>query len=256
MTGVLATVVLVSVASCSTADEPDAAGAPVTTAAEPAGSPPVLALDFDRSASGDGGRWFVVAGGWPTAPIVESAPGVLRLVAHGDGSAAAFPAGCAATTPCDRAMVSVADDERLDPGERDFEFGAQIHIEPADTAAGTNIVQKGRFGTAGGQWKLQVDGDAGRPGCVVQSSVAGRLVKAAVTSLVPVDDGAWHEVRCRVTADQLAVVVDGEERTVPHDLDAVSNDSELHVGAPGVSAGDDQFHGEIDDVVVCYPRCG
>jgi hypothetical protein len=182
-------------------------------------------------------------------------PDVLRVVDHGDGSAVDFPSACAAAGRCARALVSVPDDERLDPEERDFEFGADISMEPADTADGANVVQKGRFGSEGGQWKLQVDGADGRPGCVVQSNVDGRQVKAAVTSLVAVDDGAWHQVRCRVTADELAVVVDGEERAEPHDLDAISNEEPLRVGAPGVGPGDDQFHGLIDDVVVCYPRC-
>jgi hypothetical protein len=58
-----------------------------------------------------------------------------------------------------------------------------------------------------------------------------------------------------VTADRLVVVVDGHSRAVRQRLDAVRNGYGLRVGGPGTAAGDDQFHGVVDDVVVCYPRC-
>ncbi len=133
-----------------------------------------LHLDFDRPQTSGTDRLFDSGAGWPDAEIVESEPGTLTVVAgQGPGStAASFPARCAWLEGCAHALVQLPDDDRLNPGGSDFAFGARVRLAPDQTAVGSNIVQKGRYDTVGGQWKLQVDGVEGQPSCVVQERSA------------------------------------------------------------------------------------
>ena len=112
------------------------------------------------------------------------------------------------------------------------------------TTVGSNIVQKGRFGTTGGQWKLQVDGVDGNPSCVVRSGTDVLTVRSSVT----IADSEWHLVVCRRDSLGLSIEVDGSVDRVPGASGSVSNSQPINVGSPGVGDRDDQFHGRIDDV--------
>ena len=98
-------------------------------------------------------------------------------------------------------MVEVLPDPALNPGEGDFEYGAAVWLSPEQTTTGSNIVQKGRFGTAGGLWKLQVDTDAGEPSCVVRSGTDELIVRSSVS----IADSAWHFVVCRRDKEGLSI---------------------------------------------------
>jgi|SRR3954454_19502857 hypothetical protein len=164
----------------------------------------------------------------------------VTLIPHGTGRAAQFPTASAA-----RAILEGADDPRLDPGARPFRWGATVRLAATGTSAGQNVVQKGTAGT-GSQWKLQVDGSAGRPGCVLVG--AGRWYVA--TASVSVADGRWHGVVCTRTASTLVTTVDGVVRgrvRVPGSV-AVSNAAPLRVGGKGVGRSNDQYRGAVDDV--------
>jgi len=146
-------------------------------------------------------------------------------------------------------MVEVASTPALDPGEKDFEFGASVWLAPDQTTKGSNILQKGRFGTEGGQWKLQVDSDEGHPSCVLRGDASG-AAPVVVRSEVVISDSTWHRVVCRRQGSTLSIDVDGETAEAEGLIGAVGNDSPIRIGAPGVHEGDDQFHGRVDDVYV------
>ena len=83
------------------------------------------------------------------------------------------------------------------------------------------------------QWKLQIDGDAGRPSCVLVDDKRPGI--RIVTSTVTAADGRWHAVQCRRAGTTLAVLVDGIVRgstTVPAKL-SVSNERPLSIGGKG-----------------------
>ena len=144
-------------------------------------------------------------------------------------------------------MVEVMLAPELDPGERDFEFGATVWLDPGQTTTGSNIVQKGRFGTEGGQWKLQVDNDAGEPSCVVRADEPG-AEPLVVRSEVSIADSSWHRVVVPARRDGVSIEVDGELGREEGATGSVTNDSPIRIGAPGVGEDDDQFHGRVDDV--------
>ena len=169
--------------------------------------------------------------------------GPVTAVAHDAGRALRFPAGC-----CPRAILEAASDPALNPGRAAFGYGASVRLTAAETSPGANVLQKGYFTSPGGQWKLQVDGYAGRPSCVLVG--AGTRTGHLVAARRSVADGRWHRLACRRTADRLSISVDGAveaTRAIPMDL-TVANDVPLRIGGKGTGGANDQFHGELDDV--------
>lgn len=164
--------------------------------------------------------------------------------ADGEGVALQLPSLCADRDDCPRAMVEIDSDPALDPGDRAFSFGASVWLAPEKTTTGSNIVQKGRFGTDGGQWKLQVDDEEGRPSCVIRSGTDVHRVRADVS----IADSAWHQVACVRDERGIGIVVDGDERRAAGATGSVENEWPIRIGSPGVGEDDDQFHGRVDDV--------
>jgi hypothetical protein len=150
-------------------------------------------------------------------------------------------------------MVEVAHDPELDPGDDDFEFGASVRVAPDETTTGSNLVQKGRFGTDGGQWKLQIDDEEGEPSCVVRSALPGSA-PVVVHSDASVADSAWHRVLCRRDGDTVTIEVDGVATSEAGLSGSVGNEWPVRIGAPGVGVGDDQFDGDLDDVYLRITR--
>lgn len=186
------------------------------------------------------------AGGPFVGLVVTANDGAVEVVegVGGRGDALGFPEQCAATTGCPRAMLEVAPDPALDPGTNDFEFGAAVWLNPDQTTKGSNIVQRGRYGTEGGLWKLQVDSTEGEPSCVVRSGDDQLIVRSSVS----VADSTWHRVACRRDATGVEIDVDGVVDRVEGSTASVSNEWPVRIGSPGVSDQDDQFHGRVDDV--------
>jgi hypothetical protein len=207
-----------------------------------------LWLSFERiTVDYDGASAYPDALGGPSAGRVVTAHGgrVERVPGpDGRGAAVAFPGKCTAPRGCPRAMLEILSRPALNPGERDFEYGAHVWLAPDQTTTGSNILQKGRFGTEGGQWKLQVDNEAGEPSCVVRSGAEALVVRSSVSITEP----GWHDVVCRRDGEGLSIRVDDEVDRVRGDTGSVSNRWPATVGSPGVGDHDDQFHGRVDDV--------
>ena len=183
-----------------------------------------------------------------TLTVISAHGGKVRPVVHGPGSALAFPAECAAKACPHVALQSPTSDD-LNPGTRNIAYGADVLLDPGQTSKGENIVQKGYSATSS-QWKLQIDGAAGRPSCVLVDDKTPmiRLARSSVTAA----DGRWHSVQCHRIGTMLAVYVDGVVRgstKVPARL-SVTNDRPLSVGAKGAFDDNDQFNGALDNVWV------
>jgi hypothetical protein len=183
-----------------------------------------------------------------TLRTVTAHGGSVRLVVHGKGSAIAFPAECAAGT-CPHVALRSPSSADLNPGTRNIAFGADVLLPPGQTSKGENIVQKG-YSMTSSQWKLQVDGMAGRPSCVLVDDKRPRI-RIAYSS-VSIADGRWHSLQCRRAGTTLAIFVDGVTRgsiAVPGTL-SVTNRHPLSIGAKGAFADNDQFNGALDNVWV------
>jgi hypothetical protein len=248
---VLASILLVGLASGCSGDSASEGGGPQpgpTSRSADDFSDAALWLSFDDDTVGVEGTT-----GYPDLEegrfigrVVTANGGTVARVPSADGEdfAVAFPAKCTATSGCPRAMIEVRNDLALNPGSRDFEFGATVWLAPDQTTTGSNIVQKGRFGSEGGQWKLQVDSEEGVPSCVVR---AGTDI-LAVPSDVSISDSTWHRVVCRRDSTGVSIQVDDTLDRKDGRTGSVDNEMPVRVGAPGVGDDDDQFSGLLDDV--------
>lgn len=248
--GVAAIVLAGTTSGCSPDRGQDARlpGPEPTSRSGPDLSDAQLWLSFDDEAVGyDGATEYPDAldGRFAGRVVTANGGGVERVPGlGGSGDAVAFPAKCTAPTGCPRAMVEVLPSPALNPGEADFEYGAAVWLAPDQTSTGSNIVQKGRFATAGGLWKLQVDDGAGKPSCVVRSGT----VELVVRSSVSISDSAWHLVVCRRDEIGLSIRVDETVDREPGRTGSVSSEWPIRIGSPGINDDDDQFHGRVDDV--------
>jgi hypothetical protein len=84
--------------------------------------------------------------------------GTVVAIARTVGRSARFPAEC-----CGHVVLEVPSDAALNPGRAVFTFGATVRMTAAQTSPAANVMQKGYASTPEGEWKLQVDGGAGRP---------------------------------------------------------------------------------------------
>jgi hypothetical protein len=221
-----------------------------------------MRIDFDDLAADGLSAGTILTNGTPIADRSGSGNNGMVITQYGGGIALAadtpsgltadFPDPCV-DEPCPDALVQIDDDPTLDPATSDFEWGARVMMQPGETADGENVVQKGLFEDAGGQWKLQVDKAGGLPSCVVSGSVPGqtRVRRVVLKSSIGVADGRWHQVTCRRTAAVgVEIEVDGVVRgLVRMALVDLNTDAPVTIGAKTVGVADnDQFLGRLDDV--------
>lgn len=183
-----------------------------------------------------------------TLRLVSRRGGALRVVARGSGSAVQFPPKCSGAK-CPRAVLQTPHRDDLNPGRRPLVFGATVRLPARETTKGQNVIQKG-YSAKGSQYKLQIDGQIGRPSCVLVG-VGGKSIHI-VRSAISVADGRWHALQCRRYRGSVTVVIDGAIRGVgqiPATL-SLANKYPLSVGGKGVYADNDQFQGSLDDVFV------
>ncbi|MFI6079070.1 LamG-like jellyroll fold domain-containing protein [Actinoplanes sp. NPDC051343] len=183
-----------------------------------------------------------------TLRAVAAHGGSVRQVVHGQGAALAFPPECTAGV-CPHVALRSPTSADLNPGTRNIAYGAEVLLPPGQTSKGENIVQKG-YSRTSSQWKLQVDGVAGRPSCVLVDDKRP-TIRIAYSS-VSIADGHWHALQCRRAGTTLSIFVDGTARgsiAVPSKL-SVTNQRPLSIGGKGAFADNDQFNGALDNVWV------
>jgi hypothetical protein len=221
-------------------------GAPATKVPPAPPSPFMASYNFDSTVAD--GRFDDGSGHGHLLKSLAANGGAVRIVRHGNGQGVAFPPKCAGRS-CPRVVLRATGVPDLNPAAKNLRYGAQVLLSPAETAAGENIVQKG-YSTAGGQYKLQVDGRSGKPSCVLSDRKDPAIHVARSRSSVA--DGGWHTLECRRTGTELALLVDDRTvRTVkvPAGLSVVTGQP-LSIGGKGVGVDNDQFHGSVDDVWV------
>ncbi|GIF19641.1 hypothetical protein BJ973_006685 [Actinoplanes tereljensis] len=174
--------------------------------------------------------------------------GAFNLVAHAGGSALTFPRPCQ-IEPCPRIALRTVTSDELNPGPRNIRFGASVQLAPNETTKGENVLQKG-YSARGSQYKLQIDGAAGRPSCVLVDDLSPEINVAM--GMVSVADNRWHTLECRRSGSSLTILVDGKRAgrtTIPPDL-SITNWIPLSVGGKGSYTDNDQFQGTLDEVWV------
>jgi hypothetical protein len=96
-------------------------------------------------------------------------------------------------------LVHIPDGPSVDPGNDDY----SLEIRYRTTHKFGNLIQKGQAQTPGGQIKIQLP--KGRPTCYFK----GSLGRVGTGAKVPLNDGAWHTLRCVRTTSAVDFYVDG-----------------------------------------------
>ncbi|MFI7597298.1 LamG-like jellyroll fold domain-containing protein [Actinoplanes sp. NPDC049681] len=204
----------------------------------------VVRYTFDEPA---GPGFLDLAGGDQPLKPVSSKGGALTTITRADGTALMFPPPCE-QEPCPRVALRAKSAADLNPGRRPIRFGATVLLAADQTTKGENVVQKG-YSAGGSQYKLQIDGKAGKPSCaMVDAKGTVHIARSSIT----VADNTWHTLECRRKGTWLAIRIDGRRRgsaTIPAGL-SVSNSIPLSVGGKGAFRDNDQFQGALDDVWV------
>lgn len=245
---VLSAVVGAALAAALLAPAPSGAAPGATSeprAAQAKGSHQLL-LTFDHRESLRKGTTVVDASRHHhRGTVLTEAGGRLAPVARARGRAADFPNRCRS---CGRAIVEVADGRGLDPRRSAFVFGALARVTKRQAKTGANLVQKGYYNQAGGQYKLQLS-PGGFPSCVVFGG-RGRLKVDAPRSIA---DHGWHRVSCARVGTTVELRVDGKVRASATGVTGrIGNDAPLRVGGKKIAAGNKQFRGQLDNVFLRF----
>ncbi|GIJ47230.1 hypothetical protein Val02_41160 [Virgisporangium aliadipatigenens] len=211
-----------------------------------------MRFDFDRVIESNGAlRLEAVPESGAALESHVAAGGRLRSESHGSGRAVRFPAVCPTygDPGCPRAILEADAGAAVSPGDGDFRYGASVLVRPDETTEGANVLQKG-YSVGHSQFKLQIDGKAGRPSCVLVGTDSSEI--HVVTAPTTVANGQWHAIDCVRSGMDLSVSVDGVivgQRNVPGELSIVNSDP-IRIGGKGTAPNNDQFHGAIDDAYV------
>jgi hypothetical protein len=211
-----------------------------------------MSIEFDDGIKLDSiGRSYVedASVNGHVAIVLKDNGGEVASVPRDEGLALKFPEPCVqdTATACPRAYLEIASAGDLNPGTRDFSFGADVLATAAQAKRGADIVRKGfpRGVDVTGQWRLQLE-EEGRLSCAVTGK--GSNDSLSVTSIVRVDDATWHRIQCVRSGSTLKIQVDGSDpisRAIPADL-VVESPIDVRVG--GGEGSNEQFFGMLDNV--------
>jgi hypothetical protein len=144
-------------------------------------------------------------------------------------------------------LVTVPD-SRLNPGSRDF----AVTVRFRTTHSYGNMIQKGQALTPGGYFKWEIPN--GRLFCLYLSRDGSGNLRSqhGVRAPQPLNDGAWHTVRCEKTANRVTMTIDGSTvvRSGESPVGPISNTMPLTIGGKyqcnQVDVTCDYFAGDID----------
>jgi hypothetical protein len=124
-------------------------------------------------------------------------------------------------------------------------------MAPEEASKGANVIRKG-YSAGRSQFKLQVDGIAGRPSCVLAGVGSSRIYAATANRTVA--DGQWHQVGCAREGGLRTVTIDNATvgRVALPTILSVENEDPLRVDGKGGAPNNDQFNGILDEAHV-YP---
>ena len=158
--------------------------------------------------------------------------------------------------------IRAAPDPAFNPRSRPFSYGARIKVGP-DAVWSHNemsIMRHGDTDTPGGDYKLEIakrkEGKV-TAFCAMHDGVGGLAYVQGTGALETLDDGAWHQITCKLDEDSVALVIDDHvyEKELTESLGSIRSRDPLLIGAQPFAARPDlkfreQFHGAMDDIHV------
>jgi len=141
--------------------------------------------------------------------------------------------------------VTVPSATDLNPGTSAFSFTVHVKFstKPSSTVGDYDLLRKGLSTTSGGSYKMEIL-QSGVAFCDFRGSAEGK-----VTGSSNLANNAWHTITCARTSTSVRLTVDGSTVSKTVGTGTISNTSSMFVAAKD-SAGNDQYHGSMDNVSV------
>lgn len=98
--------------------------------------------------------------------------------------------------------VMVPHDDRLNPAGS-AEYVVEVRLRTRNKFG--NVVQKGQAGAQGGYWKIQLP--QAEPSCLFRGPTG--VTNAVRAKGRPINDDAWHTIRCEATPTEVRMYLDG-----------------------------------------------
>lgn len=162
----------------------------------------------------------------------------------------------------DNRLVTLPDDDRLDPGTDPF----AVTIRFKTGAVDPNIVQKGQDNQTGGYWKLALK--KGWPRCHFEDENHNTRAIGFVNDVRPetkVSDGQWHTLRCERTATGVKLTINYGEpgaisKFIKGTIGRINNTRPFTLGGKfdcdGTVVTCDYFAGAVDWLKIDRPGLG
>jgi hypothetical protein len=141
-----------------------------------------------------------------------------------------------------QATVPSASD--LNPGSGSFTISLHVYATAAPTKGDYDLVKKGSYGTAGGEYKVELLQN-GRASCAFK----GSQHYAAVTGGPDLTTGRWFTVRCTKTSSAVILKVAGKVFSKTISIGTIANTSPVGIGA---APGSDYTSGRLDEVALIH----
>ncbi|MFL6182156.1 MAG: LamG domain-containing protein [Actinomycetes bacterium] len=166
-------------------------------------------------------------------------------VNFGNGVGYRFPyiSSSAGTRP--EHLLTVAENNLLDPDQAQF----TVALRERSTQTWANLVQKGQANMSGGYWKVDIS--SGILTCLFRDSAGGQSTASSGT---PINDGAWHTIKCVRTPTSVTMYIDGVWRdTRSNPTGTINNRAPLTIAGKGTCGGTvqcDYWWGDMDWIKV------
>jgi hypothetical protein len=121
-----------------------------------------------------------------------------------------------------------------------------MHIEttgtPPPSPADWDLIRKGLFTTAGGEYKMEFQ-QTGKASCGFNGSSG----YAEITAGPAINDGQWHTIQCGKTASVIKLIVDGQTFSQAATVGTIANTDDVVIGA---RPGSDWYSGSLDEASI------
>jgi hypothetical protein len=143
-------------------------------------------------------------------------------------------------------VVTVADAANLNPGNSNISFTAHVNFVSHPVATSDyGVVRKGPG--RGQHYKMELKPNSTRTRTRARCSFKGSSGKTTITKGPNLING-WHTITCFKDSTQIGVIVDGRTFTKPITIGSITNTSPVTIGRN--EDGDDQYHGNMDEVSI------
>jgi PKD repeat protein len=140
--------------------------------------------------------------------------------------------------------VSVPSASDLNPGSSDLTFAINVQTTgtPPPLPADWDLIRKGDYNTAGGEYKMEFV-QSGQASC----GFKGSANYAEIIAGPAINDGQWHSIQCVKTSSAIQVVVDGQTFSQAANIGSIANTAPITIGS---HPGSDWYRGSLDEASI------